>query len=80
LTKKLTQKQFIHIVKDQNHEKTYDTGTDFNYTDIGYVTHISHDARMNKRALTAKPKEQFGDFTKTLFNFDGQNTEIQSLN
>lgn len=52
-------------------------GTDFNYIDDGYVKNISHDIRLNKRPLTGKPHEKFGQFTQGLFGIDNtkQNQE-----
>lgn len=30
-------------------------GTDFNFTDAGYISGMSHELRLNKRPMTAKP-------------------------
>ena len=38
-------------------------GTDFNFTDAGYVQTLGHDVRLNKRPITAKSKEKYGKFT-----------------
>ena len=51
-----------------------DKGSDFNYTDQGYVTSMPHAVRLNKRPITAKPAEKFGDFTQGLFSID--NTRV----
>lgn len=52
-----------------------DKGTDFNYTDPGYVQILTHEVRLNKRPITAKPAEQFGNFTQGLLSIDNSRTQ-----
>jgi len=51
------------MIKKENGARLDDKGTDFNYTDDGYVKNLPHEVRINKRAITAHPGEKFGDFT-----------------
>jgi len=75
LSRKYPQSLFIKKLKEENQVKMEDTGTDFNYVDDGYATNFAHSVRLNKRPITAKPKEKFGTFTQSLFNID--NTRAQ---
>ena len=65
---------FIKTLKRDN-QKLDDFGTDFNFVDPGYVTNLPHEVRLNKRPLTAAPREAFGDFTQTLFKFGHDSNE-----
>ena len=57
LNRKYTQTQFITKIKQENGVRMDDKGTDFNYTDAGYVAQLSHEVRLNKRPITGKPLE-----------------------
>ena len=61
----------------ENGVRLDDRGTDFNYTDQGYVQSLPHQVRLNKRPITAKPAEQYGSFTQDLLNID--NTKIREI-
>ena len=50
-------------VRGEVNKRLDDKGSDFNFTDQGYTTSLPHAVRLNKRPLTALPKEKFGDFT-----------------
>jgi len=63
------------MAKNENMNKADYRGTDFNYVDEGYVTIIPHEVRINKRPLTANPREEFGDFTQSLFKFGHDSNE-----
>jgi hypothetical protein len=67
LSSKYNQTTFLEKVKKENLDRLDDAGTDFNYPDLGYSTHLSHNVRINKRPITAKPQEQFGTFSESLF-------------
>lgn len=54
-----------------------DKGTDFNYTDQGYVQQLDHHVRLNKRPITAKPAEKFGEFTQGLLAIDNSRPVAQ---
>jgi hypothetical protein len=75
LNKKYTQPQFITKLKQENGVRMDDKGSDFNYTDPGYVQVLSHEVRLNKRPITGKPAEQFGSFTQGLLSIDNTNSQ-----
>jgi hypothetical protein len=60
----------VHKVKKENKKKITEIGSDFNYLDPAYEAYISHEVRLNKRPITAKPGENFGTFTQNLFAID----------
>lgn len=80
LTQKLTQNQFIKLIKKENGSKVENLGTDFNYVDVGYQTQLPHSVRINKRPLTGQPREAFGDFTQNLFKFGHESNDHTTLN
>ena len=51
---------FMQRIKQENASRVaYDT--DFNFA--GHPKEMNHDIRLNKRPLTGKPMEKFGQFT-----------------
>jgi len=67
LSSKYNQATFLQKLKNENRDRLDDAGTDFNYPDLGYSTHLEHNVRLNKRPITAQPKEAFGTFSESLF-------------
>ena len=70
LSSKYNQATFMYKLRTDNQERLDDKGTDFNYADKGFHTHLAHSVRINKRPITAYPGEKFGNFTSNIFSLE----------